>query len=480
MSFYTKDNEEAVYYKYIQGEQEDGETLLLLHGIGLELTMWEKLIPYLHDYNILMLDIRGHGRTQGSMTPVQWSLFIDDIVMLVEHLGIKVDHIVGHGLGAFLAYEIIHKEILPSKSLTIVSTPFYYPIEPGKKGVQYRRDHSDNLADLMIHFLLAKKTEEHEAYIRDAFGKVNLQEYFEVLEFLYKNTSIEKLKNIEVPVFMLSGEHDLNYPPQLLTYNAHFIKNVRTLIVPAASNLIPMEQPVIMAKWLIDFYENLKNDHSVVTIPYLAELGHHLHPQPKNESIPGEVRILNGFEFYYKGHQLQGNWSKRKMKEILTFLSIHQKVSRDQICDHIWPESLLKNAKNSLRVSLNHIKQLLKENNAENMLSIDHQTVSFEVPVICDAVTKWEQLKLITDEDDNDVLRDKLFKFLDDYPTKPFPHIFEDWILEYQYEIEERIKQALVDIYQKNLDSENKAQLKATEQYMERFGMYDEVMELVY
>jgi len=41
---------------------ENFETIVMLHGIGLDMTCWDLILPYIKDkYNDLRYDFRGHG-----------------------------------------------------------------------------------------------------------------------------------------------------------------------------------------------------------------------------------------------------------------------------------------------------------------------------------------------------------------------------------------------------------------------------------
>lgn len=78
-------------------------TLLLLHGWSHDSNDWNWVIPHLQDrYRLVVADIRGHGH---SNNPPTFALLeqMDDMVALMDHLGIEKCIPVGHSLGGAIA-----------------------------------------------------------------------------------------------------------------------------------------------------------------------------------------------------------------------------------------------------------------------------------------------------------------------------------------------------------------------------------------
>lgn len=78
--------------------------LLALHGWLDNAGSFEELIPYWHDFNVLAIDLPGHGLSDQRSLDSHYH-FIDwvyDIYQLVEHLGWQELYIVGHSMGAMI------------------------------------------------------------------------------------------------------------------------------------------------------------------------------------------------------------------------------------------------------------------------------------------------------------------------------------------------------------------------------------------
>lgn len=59
------------------------------------------------EFKVITFDIRGHGRSQYSHQPVTYSLIVDDIRQLLDHLGVKKSFICGYSTGGSVVLEFL-------------------------------------------------------------------------------------------------------------------------------------------------------------------------------------------------------------------------------------------------------------------------------------------------------------------------------------------------------------------------------------
>lgn len=92
-----------LYYE-IEGE---GEPLLLLHGLGSSGAAWGfQRQAFAQEYQVIMPDIRGHGRSDKPPGPYSMSLFAADIIGLLDALQIAAVHVVGLSLGGMIGFQM--------------------------------------------------------------------------------------------------------------------------------------------------------------------------------------------------------------------------------------------------------------------------------------------------------------------------------------------------------------------------------------
>ncbi len=82
-----------------------GAPLMLLHGTNSSRSIWKPLLPYLSDQReVLSVDLPAHGQSPpSSFTPPEWA---EELVALLDHLGLDRVAIVGHSAGGWTALEL--------------------------------------------------------------------------------------------------------------------------------------------------------------------------------------------------------------------------------------------------------------------------------------------------------------------------------------------------------------------------------------
>ena len=100
-----------------------GEPVVLLHGFAVQSDLNWRLPgvtrALARDFQVIALDLRGHGRSGKPYEPEQYGLeMAKDVVRLLDHLGIERAHVVGYSLGGFIALKLamLHPERIISLS----------------------------------------------------------------------------------------------------------------------------------------------------------------------------------------------------------------------------------------------------------------------------------------------------------------------------------------------------------------------------
>jgi pimeloyl-ACP methyl ester carboxylesterase len=93
---------------YAERGDPSGPPVVLLHGLTMSSRTMERLAGSLPDHRVLLLDLHGHGKSTTPRRPDRYlvSEFADDVVALLDHLGIDEAVVGGLSLGANVAYEV--------------------------------------------------------------------------------------------------------------------------------------------------------------------------------------------------------------------------------------------------------------------------------------------------------------------------------------------------------------------------------------
>jgi len=82
----------------------EGEPLLALHGLASSAHWYDIVAPLLRDrYHIYAPDQRGHGQTTAAPSGYDWQTLSDDLVGLLDHIGLDRVSVMGHSWGGNVA-----------------------------------------------------------------------------------------------------------------------------------------------------------------------------------------------------------------------------------------------------------------------------------------------------------------------------------------------------------------------------------------
>jgi len=84
-----------------------GQPVLLLHGGLANSNYWGNLVPALsNDYQVVVMDSRGHGRSSRSSEPLGYDLMASDVLALMDFLKLDKAAIIGWSDGAIIGLDI--------------------------------------------------------------------------------------------------------------------------------------------------------------------------------------------------------------------------------------------------------------------------------------------------------------------------------------------------------------------------------------
>ncbi|MEZ4594874.1 MAG: alpha/beta hydrolase [Chloroflexota bacterium] len=109
----------SLYYE----EQGAGEPLILLHGLGSDGRSWEYQRPsFAQQFRVIVVDVRGHGRSAKPLGPYSVPQFANDIFALLDYLQIDRFHLLGLSMGGMIGCQMAQDQPERFLSLTIVNS----------------------------------------------------------------------------------------------------------------------------------------------------------------------------------------------------------------------------------------------------------------------------------------------------------------------------------------------------------------------
>ena len=232
-------------------------TLVLLHGVGLDHTMWDPVVELLADaFDVVTPDLPGHGSRPAAPVGVTLADLADGVAGEVP----PGSHQVGFSLGALVAQHLARHRPALAATLTSVSSVCRRTPEEREAVLGRLRTAEADLAASAAASLhrwydgtdvdadLVGRTEATLlANDRDSF--LNCYRVFATGD----QEIGPELGRIAVPALAVTGEQDPGSTPEMTRRLADAIPRCRAVVVPGARHMLPVERPRELVECLTTF-----------------------------------------------------------------------------------------------------------------------------------------------------------------------------------------------------------------------------------
>ncbi len=458
----TRDSAELNYTCFSAAE-DAAETILFVHGMGLDQTTWDWITPYLRSrYHIVTYDMRGHGKSGTGTEELSWDLLCEDMHQLISILNITKLHLVGHGFGGNLCLQFALRYPSLVESIVLIGTACYYPKGIIQKHISNRRRLANGNDVMPLARELVKKIchpldQRKQDLLLQAYEKVKASTYFAYMDLATNFLTTQIVSCIHTPVLLLAGQLDPTYPPNLLIMGASFLPRAQFLVVPSSSNCIQLDQPMLAVEWMDQFFSQL-DGHSGTDLrsaDWTERLSSELQGEIQQVIAQGykkinavselRIELVHTFRVLVNGEEVPGSWNQRHAKEIIAYLAVHKTATREQMCDLYWLDLHIDKAKNNLRVALSHLKSLLNQKaSADQFLQVDREHIRLHGRFSCDLVDLMESLDRILNEQDESIKLAVGKKLLSEIPSTILPGFYDEWALDLRGQLEDQIVELCV------------------------------------
>jgi pimeloyl-ACP methyl ester carboxylesterase len=107
------------------------EPVLAIHGISSQRHLWDWLVAIAPELSLIMPDLRGRGDSIDVAGPSSIAVHADDMVAVLDSLGLDAVHVCGMSMGGFVAVELAVAHPQRVKSLVLVDGGLPMDASPG-------------------------------------------------------------------------------------------------------------------------------------------------------------------------------------------------------------------------------------------------------------------------------------------------------------------------------------------------------------
>ena len=257
----------------------DGFPVVLLHGIPQTSHEWRHVIPHLaKKYKVIAPDLRGLGDSSHPVGEYDKKTVANDVWRLLQFLGIREFHLVGHDWGGPTAFSLAahHPEAVRRLAILDVAIPgdgadfsqggrrwhhalFRTPDLP--EALFLGREH------LIINWLFDNygylpnciSEEDRKEYLRTYVKPGAMRAMFGFYRALPQDAEdnraiLEARGKLQMPVLALGGDQSFGRGMETMQSLQRVAVNVRGGLVPDSGHWVTEEQPEFIANQLLKFF----------------------------------------------------------------------------------------------------------------------------------------------------------------------------------------------------------------------------------
>lgn len=119
---------DGINVHYERYGNEKGKTLVYLHGWGQNIEMMKPVgNPFASDFDIIIIDLPGHGKSSEPNSILQISDFVECVRSLIQKLKIKKPILIGHSFGGKIS--LLYASKYEVEKLVLFGSPFKKEIQ---------------------------------------------------------------------------------------------------------------------------------------------------------------------------------------------------------------------------------------------------------------------------------------------------------------------------------------------------------------
>lgn len=239
-----------------------GPWLTLSHSLACNLHMWDDQMAALADqYNVLRFDTRGHGQSSAPAGEYTLEQMADDVKGLFDALGITRTHWVGLSMGGMIGQTFALKYPGVFQRLVLADTTSRRPPNAAQMwGERIAAARAGGMPAVLDSTLSRWFTASYKASATDVMKRIGAQilstpvdGFAGACAAIAKVDTLDRLKEITCPVFIIVGAEDHGTPPEMARAIHESLPGSELLVIPSAAHLSNVEQADVFNQALMKF-----------------------------------------------------------------------------------------------------------------------------------------------------------------------------------------------------------------------------------
>lgn len=232
----------------------DGAPVVLLHGEGLDSSIWDGLaLPG----RVVAVDLRGHGRSDVTAPPYAMGALVRDVEATLDHHGVQDAVLVGHALGGMIAQALAVKRLNLVRGLVLIGTA-------AKRGTaaQWHAE-AEAVAQGGMETVAAARARAWAPRradpepLRNRLLRCDPQGYRGACTAIAGTDLMAATATLRLPALILAGSNDRAVPPDLAREMAQLIPGAEFALVRGAGHVAPLDTPAEVTQRIAAFLSRI-------------------------------------------------------------------------------------------------------------------------------------------------------------------------------------------------------------------------------
>lgn len=234
--------------------------VILVHGLATDRHMWDAVVPLLSgEKSIYTVDLRGHGSASYAPAPQTFDDYVNDLVTVMDQLGIDAAHLVGVSLGASVVQAVALRA--PERTLSVTALGAIDRPDPVfiERAVAGERGDTDEqvtrtLLRWFSEFEIAQNT-RGVRYAREQLVRCSPANWGAAWRAFATLDIAEQLPGLKPPSLFVAAENDTTITPQANQEVAARVPGSRTHVLKGTSHAQPLSRPDLVGAAICDFID---------------------------------------------------------------------------------------------------------------------------------------------------------------------------------------------------------------------------------
>jgi 3-oxoadipate enol-lactonase len=249
----------AVEVHHVVTGRANGPVVVLSNSLGATHRMWDTNVAALEEhFRVVRYDTRGHGESPVPPGPYTIDDLTDDVVALLDRLGLDKAHFVGLSLGGMTGMRLAARDPERVDRLVVLCTGAHLTPSSGwtDRAATVRAGGTKAVAEAVVARWFTpgylEANPDVKAGCEATVAGTPAEGYAGCCEVIAAMDLRDDLASITAPTLAIAGADDPATPPHHLEAIADAVDDGRLLVVPDSAHLANAQQPALVTPAILE------------------------------------------------------------------------------------------------------------------------------------------------------------------------------------------------------------------------------------